>query len=741
MVYNVYDFDDFDKFKKESYIVYDIFTNVKSNTDQQKFYKIGCGFDIETTKVGHKGYMYHWQFSLGFNVILGRTWEQFIELYNSLNEWLKKSKVQLLCWVANLGFEFQFFRKRIPITDTFSTRKRSPITVNSGLIEFRDALYLSGLGGLANLAKTFCTKEDITINYNGETFTVKGNQKLKGDLDYSKSRNSLTPLTKTEKQYTINDVTILSEFGMYCFNNFNHKIPITSTGIVRQMIKDELPSNSRYNVMRKGIKPLFPKKAITYDIEMEYLFRGGYTHANMWFVGDTVENVFGVDFTSSYPAVMLHFEYPMSPFVKPFKGVETNGKHITDSRFNINSKWAFVLDVRFKGIKAKTHHTIESKHKIITSVNAKFDNNRLYSADEITVKICEVDYFIYEMFYEWESIEIINVKSCIKGKLPDYLLNPMKREYQKKCILKREGQEGTTEYKNAKSHVNSNYGMCVTRLVMESIKYNVMSDITGEEPWYKDVEDCETYEQLIEHQLLSPYWGMWITAYARYQLLSVVYEIDKGEDTYVIYCDTDSIYMIDTPRNREIVNNFNMSIYAQNSELPDEFYDIGAFDEIMIKGDETHGGFTFKTLGAKRYIKYKNNHCEVTVAGLKKGSYEKTLIRQDKTDDSVEMYEGKEIIGYVHKDDLFDNFENGLSLGKDDSEKTTHSYNDDEHSDIVIDEFGNSEEMREKSSVGIYEIPFSLTMEIKYLAMLEIIKEEKRIYFHDLETKRRNRVH
>ena len=95
MVYNVYDFDDFDKFKKESYIVYDIFTNVKSNTDQQKFYKIGCGFDIETTKVGHKGYMYHWQFSLGFNVILGRTWEQFIELYNSLNEWLKKSKVQL----------------------------------------------------------------------------------------------------------------------------------------------------------------------------------------------------------------------------------------------------------------------------------------------------------------------------------------------------------------------------------------------------------------------------------------------------------------------------------------------------------------------------------------------------------------------------------------------------------------------------------------------------------------------
>lgn len=748
--YVVYDYSSLSTFRKQALTQYETFKCSVTKEKQYNFMKIGCGFDIETTTIGKKAYMYHWQFSIGNYVILGRTWEQFMVFFTVLQEWLKKTKCHLLCWIANAGFEFQFIRKRIDVCgeNVFATKKRSPIYFDCGRIQFRDALYLSGMGGLKNLAKSYCTKEDIEIEYNGTVEIVHGNQKLVGDIDYKKVRNSLTPLTRKEKQYTINDVTILSEFGMYCFNAFKGKIPLTKTGIVRQMVKDEIGDNkTRYMLSRKFIKPLFPKKAETYDYEMRYLFRGGYTHANCWFVQEVVKNVFGVDFTSSYPAVMLHFNYPMKPFMLQtlWNEVKTDGVHITDKRFEVNGTWAFVIEVVFTNIRRKTNHAIESKHKIISSRNAKYDNNRLIKADEITVKITEIDYFIYEMFYEWDTITIKAAKASQKGKLPDYLLKPLMKEYEKKCVLKKEGKDDTIEYKNAKANVNSTYGMTVTRLAREEIVYNMYADSFAENEseavscWGTDRTECETYEEAIEHQVLSPYWGIWVTAYARYQLLSVVAKIDEKED-HVIYCDTDSIYMKDTPRNRKIIEEFNKKIYWQNAKLPECFNDIGAFDEIMMKGDKSKGGFMFKTLGAKRYVKYKNGKCEVTVAGMRKGSFEESISTDKKTEGCITIkVDGKE--KYVDYNELFDKFDNDLMLNIDESHKNTHSYNDVPHSDVVTDEYGNTEEMSELSSVGIYEIPFKLTMKDLYIALLLEIKDEKRLSFSEIRTNREDYLH
>ena len=46
----------------------------------KKYLLIGCGFDIETTKMEKNSYMYHWQMSYGNTVFLGRTWDSFIDL-------------------------------------------------------------------------------------------------------------------------------------------------------------------------------------------------------------------------------------------------------------------------------------------------------------------------------------------------------------------------------------------------------------------------------------------------------------------------------------------------------------------------------------------------------------------------------------------------------------------------------------------------------------------------------------
>ena len=162
----------------------------------KKYLLIGCGFDIETTKMEKNSYMYHWQMSYGNTVFLGRTWDSFIELIYKIKEKLKlKKNERLLMYIANLSFEFQFLRKRLPITDIMAKAKRNPIMIEiDGFIEVRDALAITGTK-LATLAKNYCTTK-----------------KLVGDLDYSIKRNSKTEMTEKEKEYCINDVVILKEF-------------------------------------------------------------------------------------------------------------------------------------------------------------------------------------------------------------------------------------------------------------------------------------------------------------------------------------------------------------------------------------------------------------------------------------------------------------------------------------------------------------------------------------------------
>ena len=45
---------------------------------------------------------------------------------------------------------------------------------------------------------------------------------------------------------------------------------------------------------------------------LKQCFAGGYTHANSYYVNKKLENVSSIDFTSSYPFVMVSEKFPMS---------------------------------------------------------------------------------------------------------------------------------------------------------------------------------------------------------------------------------------------------------------------------------------------------------------------------------------------------------------------------------------------------------------------------------------------
>lgn len=662
-------YENTDKFIENTPLKYGVFSNGK-----QKYIRVAAGFDIETTRIDKEAYMYHWQLCFNDNILLARTWKEFQKIIDFLNETGEQHKAKIIVWVANLSHEFAFLQNRLKWSKIFAREARKPITATTGNIEFRDCLMLSGQGGLANLAKNYCKT-----------------RKLKGDLDYNILRNSRTVLTDKEKQYCINDVQILKEWSDYCFNRWvdnGEKIPLTSTGIVRNMVKKEMETNK--NRISWAISQMFPKNADEYNFIFRFLFRGGFTHSNIFHTNETLENIIGVDFTSSYPAVMLHEKYPSTPFDDIT--LKADGVHITDNRMENCAVW-FVA--KFYNIKTTTFHSIESKHKIIDfSENAVFDNGRLCKSDYIEVALTNVDYAVYKMFYKWDKIEIVKAKCSQMAVLPDYLLKPLKESYQTKQRLKQNGLDGTVEYKNAKAAVNSYYGMTVTRLNFEEWDY-----INGK---WESIPTFDNYASTKTKQFLNPYWGIWVTAYARYNLLSVVYKI--GNDA--VYCDTDSIYFFDTPENRKIIDKYNKNIFEQNTTFPIEFSDIGAFDYI-----DKCAHYTFKTLGAKRYMKARltgyGYKIETTVAGMRKGTFEEKVIH--------EPINGK-----------FERFENDLILDMTESCKNTVCYNDSEHFAEI-----DGEIMHEYSSAVIYPIEFHLRMDEIYLILIEKIRNERRRLAHD----------
>lgn len=649
------------------------------------------GFDIETTTVDEKSaYMYHWQLSFNDNVILGRLWEEVTVVFGIISDQLESFKKndrytrKVFCWVANLGFEFQFMKSRFHITNLFAKEKRNPLKFDlNGSIEFRDCLAIAG-GNLDNLAKTYCTT-----------------QKLVGDLDYKKLRNSQTPLTKKEEDYCVNDVVILKEWNDYINKEYlfnNRQVPFTKTSIVRNKVLEAIPSDKR-SLTRLNTSRLMCDQE-DYMKYMCFLYRGGYSHANYLLANEVYENCGAYDFTSSYPSVMLDKAYPMSAFID--EEID-NFERIIE----LAESYCFILCVSFYGMTSTTTHSIESLHKCLEVDCDKFevDNGRLHSCrnGHITVLLTEYDLKTYLKFYNWKRYKIHWVKKAIKHFLPDYLVKTMLNDYQRKNDLKKKGLSHTKEYSLCKADVNSYYGMCCTRYNPTS--YNI--DEAGQ--WIEEKNSTD-FEKHMKKQVLSPFWGIWISAIARYNLLDNVYKLAK----YVICNDTDSMKLNTVNKEViEVVEQYNNKIIQRNKEVSERLgvnfeliKDLGTFD------DETKGTplKRLKTLGAKRYIYEDSEGIHPVIAGLPKQAF----------------------IDYVNKNniDAFELFTKDMFFGVEISQKRKAYYNDQKHTHIV-----EGERMTELSSCSITETKFKLTLnEIYYQIIMKKIERiegehyEPRIY-------------
>ena len=677
------------------------------------YYNVSSAFDIEASSFyenfvirpeNKRGIMYAWIFGIDDYTIMGRTWDDFIELNRILEDELGLSQdKRLIIYVHNLGYDFQFFRPYLTFDRVFALDMREPLqAVSEGGLEYRCSYKLSGY----SLAKV------------GEHLTRHKVNKMVGDLDYTLLRTPITPLTPKEKNYILHDGLVLLAYIKEEIEDHGDitKIPLTKTGKVRTYCRNACLHTykshkkkdrkfSRYSRLmgRLTINSVHEYKAL------RQTFMGGYTHGNHLHIGEVCDNVASLDETSAYPYVMVSQLFPMS------KGELIDIKSKEDFLENLKYYHSIFTATFYNIDETFTYDHYISISKCIEKEGVVADNGRLVKADKITILITNIDYQIIQKTYKWSKLTIRNFRRYKRGLLPrDFILSILDL-YEKKTALKGV-EDKIIEYQQSKENINGCFGMTVTDICREEIIYNdYFEEVEDGEAWEHQVPD---YEKMIEKynkdkkRFLYYPWGIFVTAHARKIIWDAI--IENGEDHR--YTDTDSVKLTNYEKHKDYYAKYNRRLLARLKKVMD-LLNI-PFEKCTpktIKGEikpigvfEYEGTYKrFKYLGAKRYMVEKWDEdkkryiIDLTVSGINKFVCVPYL---EKT--------------YGSNTKIFEAFNDGLIIPKGYTGKQIHTYIDYETEGDTRDYLGNDYHYHELSGIHMEDTEYSLSMSEEFLSYL-----------------------
>lgn len=502
--------------------------------------------------------------------------------WHELHHFLAKTsqalgKFQMICYVHNLGYEFDYLIKNISKPLKFLTNStHSPISSTLVLypnIQFRCSYLLSGyslakIGDIVNLPKL--------------------------DSDY----RQIFPddiVTEQEWEYCERDNDVVAKYITdICLKEYStlFDIPYTKTGRVRRVFRkwydiyegktckwDEMPPENCIEAMEKS-------------------FNGGIVISNPFFTDLPLKNVHSFDIKSSYPFAALSEQYPRK-IIK----YDTPPKRLLKGDY-------YIAKVRFKNIRQKYNWIWLSISKMENINDCNFFNGKLMYGKSCDRYVTNVDFELIRQTYDfdYEVIEFYQLYEV--DTLPKCFIDTIKeigvKKEQLKIVLD-ELEEGSDEYYEtsidytlAKNDFNSIYGMMVEKLIKD--EYYIDENYL----WHTK----KGAYKYVEHMKRNFLFGIFITAYARKNLLTAI--ITNCPETFV-YADTDSIKFIG-----------DIQFIDTNKQLPTFMDDTPTLSKLGRFCDE--GVYIdFKTLGAKKYCYSKVNKQGIkqyyfVVAGLPKNT-------------------------------------------------------------------------------------------------------------------------
>ena len=448
--------------------------------------------------------MYIWMFSINEEVYYGRTWEELKSFLMRLDYYNNSKKI---VFIHNLAFEFQYLKSIFRFKNVLARKKHKVMKceLEDYNIEIRCTYQMSNCA-LKQLPKIFMLPVEKKI----------------GDLDYTLLRTPATKLTEKELGYCEYDCLVIYYYIKRELETYGRvdKIPLTSTGHVRRELKEIISEDWDY---KRKVKKSININPHIYNLLQE-AFVGGYTHANWIYVDEILKNIESWDFTSSYPYILVSHQFPSTEFQKC----------MIKDRKQMLSRFAYILVVEFKNIKCKYYNNFISQSKCREIKKGKYDNGRVMEAETLTITLTDVDFYFLLDTYKYDSYEIKESYYSVYDYLPKQFIEFVLEKYVNKTAYKNvEGME--VEYAKEKNKFNALYGMCVTNMIRDEVLYDNELDWTE-----RELENAEIIAKLNEEKkkaFLSFAYGVWVTAYARSNLLKNVIQLDEQ----VVYCDTDSM--------------------------------------------------------------------------------------------------------------------------------------------------------------------------------------------------------
>ena len=462
--------------------------------------------------------------------------------------------------------------------------------------------------------------------------------------------------------------------------------------------KDSKGKRARYTELMRECSLTAPQYLM-----LKRAFQGGFTHASMKYSGYLLKDVFSIDFTSSYPFVMLSEKFPMSRPV-PVDVRTVNFWELVD-----DENTGLLFDCKITGLHAlNTYETYLSESKCQKLKGGIINNGRIFEAEELITTITDIDLKIIKKCYSYDSISITNCYKFYMSYLPKSFIESILTLYEKKTTLK--GVEGKeVEYLVSKGMLNSCYGMCVTDIVKEENKYTTeWEKIPVSESQLE--EQIEKYNESKTRFLYYP-WGVWVTAYARRNLWTGI--INIGED--YVYSDTDSIKFLNYEKHVSFIESYNKRVEYKLKKMCDFLHiDFNRCKPKTKKGVEKligvwdlEGNYEyFKTLGAKRYMYQQNGEIHITIAGLSKQN-------------------GVQYLKMTCKDniDIFNHFTNNLYIPAEYTGKNTHTYIDEKQEGDITDYLGHTTHVISLSAVHLCEADFTLNIALQYNKFLTMLRQ------------------
>lgn len=593
----------------------------KRGKDKTEYLSRWISLDTETSHTcgdNPVGWVHQWAVKFGNDVIIGRTPDDLITFFNTIIEWYQIDKSRrVVIYVHNLSYDIQYLKDYL--TRAYGESKilaiaaHRFITYRVGGLEFRCSYKLS------NKSLALWSKDLGCVH-----------QKIEETKDfYHRARYQDETLSDDDWVYQVMDVKTLDECierQMAAYGDNVATIPLTSTGYVRRECR------KNYNSITRNRRD-FKATAIDGDVYecLRNAFSGGLSEGNRFLWGKTLipesakgESIRHGDFRSHYPSQQRMRKFPVGKFVKL-------GVHLDiDTIRKAAERHCLLMYVTFDGMTLKT----DVKYPCISACRAyrgrKGDvkttsfNGRLLKLEGMTtLALTDIDLKWVLHQYKIGSYDIDVCWMSYKGYLPDFMTKTIDDFYLGKSRWKKAEKSAKTRVDKIYAHVellksknglNGIYGMSATDPVRESY---MMDDVTGE--WSSAIPDADKALKKYhnsDNSFMRYAWGVWTTAFARDELLTVSDVIQNAGGT-PLYCDTDSIFYVSRAGVQEAIEQYNNDRYAfalkhkAYIECDGELVTYDAFD------DEGEDITAFRYLHSKCYAyETKDGGLTCVIAGV-----------------------------------------------------------------------------------------------------------------------------